>query len=101
MQQLADQNEQRAETKEEKYLKHLQGQGKYYSDRSKQYKRNYQGLLIFSTIGALIVPVLIAAPDVPKVLPTILSALVSIAIAVENIFHFGDNWRTFRQTLEG
>lgn len=101
MQQLADQNAQHVETKEEKYLKHLQGQKKYYSDRSKKYKRYYQGLLLFSTIGALIVPVLIAAPDVSKILPTALSALVSITIAVENIFHYGDNWRTFRQTLEG
>jgi hypothetical protein len=101
MQQLADQNAQRTETKEEKYLKYLQGQKKYYSDRSKQYKRSYQGLLLFSTIGALIVPVLIVTPDVSKILPTVLSALVSIAIAIENIFHYGDNWRTFRQTLEG
>lgn len=98
--QMLEQNEQHAETKEQKYLTYLTGQKKYYSDRSKKYKRYYQGLLLFSTIGALIVPVLIVT-DIPKILPTILSALVSIAIAVENLFHFGDNWRIFRQTLEG
>jgi len=101
MQQLTGQNEQHVETTEEKYYAHLKTQRKYYSDRSKQYKRNYQGFLIFSAVGALLVPVLIATPEVPKILPTVLSALVSIAIAVENIFHYGDNWRTFRQTLEG
>lgn len=101
MQQLTGQNEQHAETTEEKYYTHLKAQRKYYSDRSKRYKRSYQSLLLFGTIGAIIVPILIVTPDVPKFWPTILSALVSIAIAIENVFHFGDNWRTFRQTLEG
>jgi uncharacterized protein DUF4231 len=100
LKQMLEQNEQHAETKEEKYLTYLKGQKKYYSDRSKKYKRYYQGLLLFSSIGALIVPVLIVT-DIPKIIPTILSALVSIGIAVENLFHFGDNWRIFRQTLEG
>jgi len=101
MQQLADQNEHHPESKEEKYLKHWQDQRKYYSDRSKKYKRYHQSLLLFSTIGAIIVPILIATPEVSKIFPIILSGLVSIAIAVENVFHFGDNWRSFRQTLEG
>jgi hypothetical protein len=97
---MVEQNGQHSETKEGKYFEHLTGQKKYYSDRSKKYKRYYQGLMLFSTIGALIVPVLIVT-DIAKIWPTILSALVSIAIAVENLFHFGDNWRNFRQTLEG
>jgi hypothetical protein len=101
MQQLTDQNEHHVETTEEKYYTHLKVQKKYYSDRSKRYKRSYQSLLLFGTIGAIIVPILIVTPDVSKFWPTILSALVSIAIAIENVFHFGDNWRTFRQTLEG
>ena len=33
-------------------------------------------------------------------MPTILSVLVSVALALDNVFHFGENWRSFRQTLE-
>jgi hypothetical protein len=100
MQQPVNPDEQYSPTREEKYFKHWQGQREYYSKRSKTYKRNYYSLVLFSTIGAIIVPILIVTPDIPKIWPTILSGLVSISIAVENLFHYGDNWRSFRQTLE-
>ena len=90
------------ESKEEQYLNgHWQSQRDYYSKQSKRNKRWHQGLLVISSIGAIIVPVLLNTPEVPKVVPTILSLLVSAALALDNIYHFGDNWRTFRQTLEG
>ena len=38
--------------------------------------------------------------EVPKLVPTILSILVSVALALDNVYHYGDNWRSFRQTLE-
>ena len=101
MHQVLNQTEPQAQSRDEKYLEHLKGQRKYYSDHSKKCKRSYQTLLVFSTIGAIIVPILIATPEVPKFLPIVLSGLVSISIAIENVFHFGDNWRSYRQTLEG
>ncbi len=30
----------------------------------------------------------------------IVSVLVAVAAAIENVFHFGDNWRNYRQALE-
>ncbi len=89
-------------SKEEKYLtERWQSQRDYYSQQSKKNKQWHQSLLVTSSIGAIIVPVLFNMPEIPKWVPTILSILVSVALALDNIYHFGDNWRTFRQTLEG
>lgn len=88
-------------TKEEQYLTgRWQPQREYYSKQSARNKQWHQYLLVFSTIGALTVPVLLNIAEVPKWVPTILSVLVSIALALENVYHYGDNWRTFRQALE-
>src|SRR5947209_7417894 len=77
-----------------------QQQRDYYSRQSARNKQWYQNLLLFSTVGALVVPVLLNIADVPKAVPTILSVLVSVALALESVYHYGDNWRTFRQALE-
>jgi hypothetical protein len=88
-------------TKAEEYLNgRWQKQRDYYSKQSARNKQWHQNLLVFSTIGALIVPVLLNIAEVPKWVPTILSVLVSVALALENIYHFGDNWMSFRQALE-
>ena len=88
-------------SREEQYLTdRWQKQRDYYSKRARQNKRWHRSLLLFSTISAIIVPVLLNIPNVPKLYPTILSVLVSAAIALENVYHFGDNWHTFRQALE-
>ncbi len=85
----------------ERYLNgRWQQQRDYYSKQSARNKLWHQYLLVFSTVGALIVPVLLNIPNVPKLVPTILSVLVSVALALDNVYHFGDNWRSFRQTLE-
>lgn len=87
--------------KAEKYLDgRWKQQREYYSKQSKKNKNRYQLLLLFSTVGALVVPVLLNIPGVPKLVPTILSLLVSAALAIEGVYHYGDNWRSFRQTLE-
>jgi len=77
-----------------------QQQRDYYSKQSARNKQWYQRLLLFGTVGALVVPVLLNIAEVPKVVPTILSVLVSVALALESVYHFGDNWRSFRQALE-
>jgi ABC-type multidrug transport system fused ATPase/permease subunit len=89
------------QTTQEKYLnERWQQQRDYYSRQSARNKRWHQGLLAFTAVGAIVVPILLNIPEIPKWAPTILSGLVAIATAVENVFHFGDNWRNFRQTLE-
>ncbi len=88
-------------TQAEQYLTgRWQQQRDYYSKQSARNKQWHQNLLVFSTIGALIVPVLLNISEVPKVVPTILSVLVSVALALENVYQYGDNWRSFRQALE-
>ncbi|QBD76156.1 DUF4231 domain-containing protein [Ktedonosporobacter rubrisoli] len=85
----------------EQYLKgRWQQQYDYYSQQAIYNKRWHQSLLLFSTIGALVVPVLLNIADIPKLVPTILSMLVSIALALEGVYHYGDSWRLFRQALE-
>jgi len=87
--------------KAEQYLnKRWKEQREYYSKKSARNKRWHQFLLVFSTVSALTVPVLLNLTEVPKLVPTILSVLVSVALALDNVFHFGENWRSFRQTLE-
>ena len=88
-------------SKVEQYLKERwQQQRDYYSRQSARNKRWYQNLLLFSTVGALVVPVLLNISGVPKWVPTLLSVLVSVALALESVYHYGDNWRSFRQALE-
>ena len=87
--------------KTEAYLNgRWQQQRDYYSKHSLRNKRWHQSLLLFSTLGALVVPVVLNITEIPKWVPTLLSVLVSVALALDNVYHFGDNWRSFRQTLE-
>jgi Protein of unknown function (DUF4231) len=87
--------------KAEQYLnERWHPQRDYYSKQSARNKQWHQSILVFSTICALIVPVLLNIAEVPKVVPTALSILVSVALALENVYHYGDNWRSFRQALE-
>jgi len=92
---------QQTTSQEERYLNgRWQQQRDYYSRQSARNKRWHQSLLVFSTISALLVPVLLNITGVPKLIPTVLSVLVAVAIALDTVYHFGDNWRAFRQALE-
>lgn len=77
-----------------------QQQRDYYSKQASRNKHWHQSLVVFGTIGALLVPVLLNISAIPKLIPTVVSVLVSIALALDSLYHFGDNWRSFRQTLE-
>jgi hypothetical protein len=89
------------ESKEEHYLNgRWQSQRDYYSKVAETNKLWHQSLLGISAIGSILVPVLLNIPAIPKWLPTVISVLVSAALALDNALHFGDNWRSFRQTLE-
>ena len=88
-------------TKEETYLEERwQKQRDYYSKQSAQNKRWHQGVQFFIAIGAIAVPILLSISEVPKPFPTILSGLIAGAAALENVYRYGDNWRSYRQTLE-
>ena len=87
--------------KEEQYLRERWNvQRDYYSKAAKRNKQWHQTLLCVGSIGAVVVPVLLSIPEIPKWLPITVSLLVSIALVLDNTLHFGDNWQAFRRTLE-
>ena len=93
-------NEERAE-REKKYLdERWQGQKNYYSDKVSFNKKWHQRLRLFVALTAVVIPILLSIPGVDKGIPTVLSALVGLATVTEGVYGFGDNWRSFRQTLE-
>ena len=49
---------------------------------------------------AVFVPVLLSIPEIPKLIPSIFSATIAAAAVIENVNRYGENWRTFRITLE-
>ena len=87
--------------KQEHYLQNRwQDQEEYHAKKATRYKRWHLGLQVMVALGAVSVPVLLGITSVPKVAPTLLSLLVAIATAIENVFHFGENWRSFRYVSE-
>lgn len=88
-------------TKEETYLQQRwQSQRDYYSKRSAENRRWHQSLQLFIALAAVAVPILLNISQVSTVIPMILSGLIAGATALENVYHYGDNWRNYRQTLE-
>ena len=48
-----------------------------------------------ATMGAAAVPVLINLKDVPTIVPTILSLLVTILVGLEGLLHLREHWRNY------
>ena len=88
------------ETKQEIALKRWQNQKDYYSKRVEKYKRWHLGLQLYMGVIAVAVPILLNIPHVPLLIPTILSGTIAAAAVIENVMRYGENWRTFRTTLE-
>jgi hypothetical protein len=76
-------------------------QKKYYSKKAGQNKKRYQLLQLAVALGGASVPVLISLPNVPNEIPIIISLAVALAAATENVYGYGDDWRAFRQVVEG
>jgi type II restriction/modification system DNA methylase subunit YeeA len=73
------------DSKEEKYLnERWKPQRDYYSKAAKRNKQWHQSLLLISSLGAVLVPVLLSIPEIPKWLPIIISLLVSGALVLDN-----------------
>ncbi|GCE13059.1 DUF4231 domain-containing protein [Tengunoibacter tsumagoiensis] len=89
------------ESKEERYLTgRWSSQQKYYSKRASRYKNFHLTLLCVSAIGAVLVPLLLSVVAIPTWISIIISALVSVALVVDNAFHFGESWQVFRHSSE-
>jgi hypothetical protein len=84
--------------RERAYLQHRwEEQCRYYAEKADLNKVRHQRTQLFVAAGGVVVPVLL---EVPTIIPAALSLLIAMATAIENVYKYGDNWRTFRQTLE-
>ncbi len=88
------------ETKREIALNRWQSQKDYYSKRVGLYKSWHLWLQLYMGIIAVCVTVLLGIPEVPKLIPSILSATIAAAAVIENVNRYGENWRNYRTTLE-
>ena len=66
-----------------------------YRRKGEHYRFGYQTTATVAAIAAAAVPVLINFKDVPSIVPTLLSLLVTILVTMEGIFHFREHWKTY------
>ncbi len=75
----------------------------WYDGKASFYKKNFQAIRLAAVGGAVLVPVLvniIRDPDLSRYLATFVSTIVSLVVALESVFHFGDMWKNYRSTSE-
>jgi hypothetical protein len=48
-----------------------------------------------AAIAGAAVPVLINLRDVPSIVPTLLSLLVTVLVTLEGVFHFREHWKNY------
>lgn len=80
----------------------------WYDRKSVEMKKKYQRTQVISAIGAVLVPVInnisIAVPigneniDISKLSVTIIGLLVALAIAIEGVYHYREQWKNYRST---
>jgi hypothetical protein len=73
---------------------------------SKYYQRSgmnivaHNVLQICILVGAAVVPFLLIIPSIPKLVPTIISGVVAVAVAISNYYKFGERGRIDRLTAQ-
>lgn len=78
----------------------------WYDAKSVQAKARYLRMRAFSVVGGGLVPVLVNIPwkgelffiPVIQALVTIISLLVVIAVSLESVFHYREQWKNYRST---
>lgn len=85
----------------ERYMGYWNDQRQYYSLMSRRFKNMHTRLQTIAIIGATITPFLLNITEVPKIVPTVVSAVVAIATAVNSYYGYEENWRVYRKVLEG
>jgi hypothetical protein len=71
----------------------------YYDAKGSFNKRRHQSLQAFIGVGSVGVTLLLGL-SVPGEFVAVISALIAVATAVENVYKYGDSWRRFRQASE-
>lgn len=74
----------------------------WYDSKTVRAKSRYLGIRVIAVVGAVIVPIaanaLPAFPETTRMITTVLSLIVSLAVALDSVFHFGDQWKNYRST---
>lgn len=72
-----------------------------------QAQRRYYALRLTTVVGAVLVPALVSVSSghgeldgAARIATWVVSLVVAISAAVEQLFHFGERWRNYRQTAE-
>ncbi|MBP2029895.1 hypothetical protein J2755_000829 [Methanohalophilus levihalophilus] len=93
----------------EKYLENrLEQYRSWYDNKAVKMKRRYQFTQALAAIGAVLVPVVNNISfeasignlnlDYARVSVTVIGILVALAIALEGVFHYREQWKNYRST---
>ncbi len=93
----------------EQYLENrLEQYRSWYDNKSVKMKKRYQQTQVVAATGAVLIPVInnvsIIAPivnwnvDIAKLSVTIIGIAVALAIALEGIYHYREQWKNYRST---
>jgi len=66
-----------------------------YRTKANVYRWCYLTLATTSAIAAATVPLLICLKEVPTIYPIMLSLIVNVLIAIEGIFHWREQWKSY------
>lgn len=98
---LSEQESRQLQTRIDTYMTdRWEDQYAYYSKKAAYNKKVYQRVRLIVVLAGLAIPVLVTIPNTATWLTAVLGLLVSAMTAVEAIYHYGDNWRAFRQAAE-
>lgn len=85
---------------QEEYLKkRLQVQIDYFEKKSPIMKRHYYVFAFLAAVGSILTPVLLNVCE-KNCLGTIISIVVAISIAANELFKFKDKWLLYRSSAE-
>ena len=74
--------------------------------RAEHARRRYYAIRLLAALGGVVVPTLVSLDargttgDVLRVLTIVLSLLVAMSVAVEELIRFGERYRHYRRTVE-
>jgi len=66
-----------------------------YRRKGERYRWGYLATASVAAAAAASVPVLINLKDVPSIVPTLLSLLVTVLVTLEGIFHLREHWKNY------
>jgi hypothetical protein len=77
----------------------------WYNKKSVRTKRRFLSMRGFSVVGGGLVPVLLNIPELPlrgipiiHITVTVTSLLVVIAVSLESVLHYREQWKNYRST---